>query len=231
VNYSRLAQSRSYQEHKQLVSRLNTFDYHSLISRESRLAFWINLYNALVLDAVIQEKITSSVTESWLGMMSFFQKAAYLISGDRFSLTDIEHGILRANSGFPYLPGPHFSSRDPRRLGLIEPMDSRIHFALNCASNSCPPIGVYSPEFIDQQLDLAALSFINADSVLDLANQTISVSMIFRWYQIDFGGKSGIFKTLEKYLELPEGEGRQPLNLSGFRLKFHPYDWGLNTKL
>lgn len=228
VDYARLAQSPSYLEHRRLVSQLESFDFHSLLSRESRLAFWINLYNALVIDAVIQEKVLSSVTESRLGIMRFFQKAAYRVGGARFSLTDIEHGVLRENSGFPHFPGPHFSSKDPRLLSVIKPMDSRIHFALNCASNSCPPIGIYSPESIDQQLELATRNFINADSSVDLKQKQISISKIFRWYWADFGGKAGILRMLGTYLHHPEVQGQFGQNLRAFRLKFHPYDWGLN---
>ena len=228
VDYARLAQSPIYQEHKKLVSQLNTYDYHALPSREEKLAFWINLYNALVLDAVIQEKVISSVTESWLGIMSFFQKAAYRIGGDRFSLTDIEHGILRENSGFPHFPGPHFSPSDPRLKSVIKPMDFRIHFALNCASNSCPPIGVYTSDLIDHQLDLAARNFINTDSIVNLKKKQISISKIFRWYEADFEGKNGILRTLRKHLDHSELQGLPSQDFLTFRLKFHPYDWGLN---
>lgn len=230
VDYLKLAQSPTYREFRKLVNYLDRFDYHTLNSREARLGFWINLYNALVVDAVIQENVTSSVTESWLGIVSFFQKAAYRVGGDRFSLTDIEHGVLRANSGFPYFPGPQFSPNDPRLASVTQPMDARIHFALNCASKSCPPIGVYSPDWIDQQLDLAAKSFINADTVLDIKNQLVSISMIFRWYWADFGGKAGILNMLGKYLDHPDDTSKPIPNLNSFRIKFHPYDWGLNIR-
>ena len=228
VNYSKLAQSPSYQEHRKLVNLLNTFEYQALPTWEGQLAFWINLYNALVIDAVIQENVLSSVTESRLGIMRFFQKAAYRVGGDRFSLTDIEHGVLRENSGFPHFPGSHFSPGDTRQKSVVKPMDFRIHFALNCASNSCPPIGVYNPDSLDKQLDLATRNFINVDSILDLKKKQFSISKIFRWYWADFGGKDGILRTLGNYLDRPEIQGQLGQGLSAFRLKFHPYDWGLN---
>lgn len=228
VDYSSIANSHSYLEYRKLVSLLGEFDFRSLSSRDEKLVFWINLYNTLVIDAVIQAKIQGSVTESWLGVMGFFQKAAYLVGGERFSLTDIEHGVLRANRGFPYFPGPHFSPNDPRKGAVINSLDPRIHFALNCASNSCPPIGVYSPGQINQQLDLAARNFINTESTVDLEKQEISASRIFLWYRADFGGIAGVLSILEKYLEIPGEKGWKQENLSDFRLKYHSYDWGLN---
>jgi len=75
----------------------------------------LKTHNTLVIDAVIQFGVKYSVTEGRLGVLAFFERAAYQIGGHRFSLTDIEHGILRTNRGFPYLPGSHFASDDPRK--------------------------------------------------------------------------------------------------------------------
>ncbi len=111
---------------------------------------------------------------------------------------------------------------------MIDVLDPRIHFAPNCTSNSCPSIGVYIPDMIDQQLDLAARSFINADTVLDLKKSEISISRIFSWYAVDFGGKAGILQSLEKYLVLPERTYQYKATLSNLALRYHPYDWGLN---
>jgi hypothetical protein len=229
VNYTILSDSSSYQEYRALVANLNDFDYLRLKSREQILGFWINLYNALVVDAVIHEDPQHSVIESRLGILGFFQKAAYRVGGERFSLTDIEHGVLRANSGAPYLPGPHFSNEDPRMATVLQPLDPRIHFALNCASLSCPPIDVYGPDQIDQQLDLATRNFINTDTVLDINEQQLSISQIFRWYRKDFGGKEGILRFLIEYLEFPQESRLTLIDLADFRIKFHHYDWRLNN--
>ncbi|MCJ7733752.1 MAG: DUF547 domain-containing protein [Anaerolineales bacterium] len=184
-----------------LADQLGTFSINSLVSLQEKRAFWINLYNALVIDAVIQENIRDSVTESWLGVLSFFQKATYWVNGSRFSLSDIEHGVLRGNRGFPYFPGSHFEDSDPRLLTVIEPIDPRIHFALNCASNSCPPINFYTQGDLDNQLDMAARNFINQDLHLKKDQMKISISKIFYWYKIDFGGLDGIVPFLEQYHE------------------------------
>ena len=196
VDYQKIANDPLYLSYTELVHDLVDFDYKSLNGKNQQLAFWINLYNSLVIDGVIQGKVQNSVTESWLGILGFFQKASYRINGQRFSLTDIEHGVLRGNRGFPYIPGPHFASLDPRIESIITDFDPRIHIALNCASNSCPPIGVYTPENIQDQLDLAARSFINNDLKVDQDGNQISVSKIFQWYLADFGGEKALVELL-----------------------------------
>ena len=228
-DYKAILPSQTYSQYRSLTSELANFDYLVLKAPDEQMAFWINLYNALVIDAVIQAKVQKSVTESWLGILGFFQKAAYLINGQRFSLTDIEHGVQWANRGFPYFPGPHFAVNDPRSGAVLEGLDPRIHFALNCASRSCPPIGVFHPDQLYLQLDLAARSFINADSVIDYERKTISISRFFRWYAVDFGGKNGVINLLTRYLKVPENGRPVPGQFEKFRLIYHPYDWGLNT--
>jgi hypothetical protein len=228
VDYRQLSLNPAYQSFRELVSQLREFDLSTLASREEQLAFWINLYNSLVIDAVIQEDIKNSVTESRLGILSFFQKAAYLINGQRFSLTDIEHGVIRGNRGFPYFPGPHFSASDPRVEAIIQPVDPRIHFALNCASNSCPPIGVYSAKELDNQLTLASRNFIQQDLVINDDQKTITISSIFRWYRDDFGGDKGIVDFLLNHIVDPKNQHWLENNRDTVRIKYHPYDWGLN---
>lgn len=228
VDYQKITQDPLYYSYRELVGELGHFDYRSLNSIEEKLAFWINLYNSLVIDAVIQDKIRDSVTETRLGILAFFQKAAYQVNDLRFGLTDIEHGVLRSNRGFPYFPGPHFASNDPRLETVIQPFDPRIHFALNCASNSCPPISVYTPEEIQGNLDLAARNFINGDLVLNSELKTIYISKIFRWYQDDFGGEPGILSCLLKYINDQDTKHWLFDNQRSMQIQYHPYDWGLN---
>lgn len=228
VDYQNLLHNPHYDTYRDLVVELQDFDYLTLTSREERLSFWINLYNSLVIDAVIQENVQESVTESRLGIMAFFQKAAYQVNNLRFSLTDIEHGVLRENHGFPYFPGPHFASTDPRLETVIQSFDPRIHFALNCASNSCPPISVYTPEKLDGQLDLAALNFINNDLSVNRDRKVITISRIFDWYQNDFGRKKGILSLLERYIQEKDIKLWLSENQISIRIQYHLYDWGLN---
>jgi hypothetical protein len=230
VDYSKIKTLPEYAAYQQLADQLASFNLSQLKTREEKLAFWINLYNALVIDAVIRENVKESVTESQLGVLAFFQNAAYWINNQRFSLDDIEHGVLRANQGFPYFPGSHFSSSDPRLEAVVYPMDPRIHFALNCASQSCPPIAYYQAEKIDEQLDLAAANFINAETRLDESGVVLNISRVFKWYQADFGGRKGVLETLLHYL--PKKDPRAVLLDSfGYKtmIKYSKYNWNLNA--
>ena len=228
VDYQQLSHHPTYQSYRNLVSRLPNFDYTTLRTDTEQQSFWINIYNTLVIDAVIQFGVKQSVIETRLGILSFFQKAAYIINGQRFSLTDIEHGVLRGNRGIPYFPGPHFSSQDLRSSAVIRPVEPRIHFALNCASNSCPPIGVYTLEGLESQLEIAARNFIQGDLAIDKDQHRIFISNIFRWYQVDFDGKQGIIDFLLNHIIDPGNQQWLEQNRTTARLNFHPYDWGLN---
>lgn len=229
VDYDRLCTSGAYLAFRTALGpQLRALDLTTLTTQEEQLAFWINLYNVLILDAVITFNVQKSVTEDWLGVITFFRRAAYNVGGYRFSANDIEHGILRGNRGFPYTPGPHFASSDPRRQFVVTPFDPRIHFALNCASRSCPPISVYEVGSIHEQLDLAARSFINAEVEVVSAQSELRLSALFRWYKGDFGGRKGILKVILHHL--PDNEAARWLGsyVDDVQLSFKPYDWSLN---
>ncbi len=230
VDYNRLRASDAYAAlRRDLTPQLRSLDLSALTTREQRLAFWINLYNVLILDATVALGVSRSVTEGRLGVLSFFRRAAYAVGGQRFSANDIEHGILRANRPHWAIPGPQFGPSDHRLAWRVTPLDPRIHFALNCASRSCPPIGVYDAERIDAQLDLAAASFIATDVEIDTRASILRLSSIFKWYAGDFGGRAGVIAFLKE--RLPDGEERHWLRRQGpyVKLIYRPYDWGLNS--
>ena len=158
------------------------------------------MYNAITLDTVIQVGVSKSITEGFFGIFSFFERAAYQINGHRFSLNDIEHGILRVNKGFPYFFGPHFGPGDQRNKWIIPTLDPRVHFALNCASKSCPPIRFYKPEHINTQLTMASRNFVSQNISVDFDRNVLSLSSIFRWYKDDFGGKRGVLRFIKAHL-------------------------------
>jgi hypothetical protein len=229
VDYAALRTHPAYMEfRKKLSPSLQRFDPSSLVSDAERIAFWINLYHVLVLDGVISLGIKQGVGEGWLGLMAFFRKAAYNVGGQRMNLNDIEHGILRGNVGHPYFPGPHFASDDIRRVWMVKRLDPRIHFALNCASRSCPPIKIYSVDKLDKQLELAARSFLDGSVKLNPVTQRILIPGIFRWYSRDFGGQEGVKSFILSHLPC---DGRRAW-LSVYRdkvnIQFERYDWSLN---
>ena len=186
VDYKTLKDSDTYREYRLCTHSLQTFDPTTLSPHQERLAFWINIYNSLIIDAVLTFDIQSSVRED----SGFFWRAAYNINGHRFNSFDIEYGILRANAGSPAIPGPQFPAGDPRRAYSLQTLDPRIHFTLVCAAHSCPPIAAYDAERIDDQLDLAARAFINNGGArIDPANKRAILSRIFQWYAPDFGSR------------------------------------------
>ncbi len=231
VDYACLCASPTYAEYGRCARRLQSFDPAMLASRAERLAFWINLYNALIVDVVIQFGVKRSVNE----VSGFFWRAAYNIGGQRYCAFDIEYGILRANASHPAIPGPHFGVDDPRRRYSLAHLDPRLHFALVCAARSCPPIAVYDAVNIDEQLDMAARAFIQNGGVeIDRATGEVWLSQIFRWYAPDFGGRPFALGDKRPLLEFVAAyltdKGEREYLLQGKpAIRFQPYDWSLNN--
>lgn len=226
VNYRGLKGSTIYKHFKKVASMLRHFDPASLQSREEKLAFWINLYNSLIIDAVISLAIKETVREAGWGI---FRKAAYNIGGLRYSADDIEHGILRGNAPHPVIRLPQFTQDDPRLRHTLVPMEPRIHFTLVCASRSCPLITVYHAAEIEEELEMATSAFVNSGSVLVKPEEgQVSLSRIFSWYQRDFGGRSGVLRFVLRYLmDTPQKEYFKQ-NLTKMQIKYQKYDWSLN---
>jgi hypothetical protein len=230
VDYDQLRESQPYLEYRERCSpRMTYFDPGLFTSTEEQIAFWINLYNALIMDGVIAKKVTQSVGSNSLHLLAFFRQTAYNVGGQRMSTDDIEHGVLRGNRGHPMLPGPQFTSSDPRLAWVIDPIDVRIHFALNCAGRSCPPIQVYTPENLAYQLDLAARNFVNADVSVDPEKHTVHISAIFNWFKSDFGGHNGVIDFLLEHLPEDDRKGWLVEHQHKINFQYRPYDWGLNS--
>ena len=226
VRYKAIRGSEVFERYKDLSGRLRSFDLRSLENRNQKLAFWINIYNTAVIHGVIELGLERSVKE----FSRFFDRMAYEIGGYRFSLNEIEHGILRGNRRPPYRFLKPFRRGDPRLEFAVFPMDLRIHFALVCGARSCPPIGFYEADRIDFQLTLAAASFINSPQVKILAGEkAIYLSMIFKWYRSDFEGRERLLDILLEFLD--EGEKKEFLkqHRGSIRIKYQPYDWSLNA--
>jgi len=116
-------------------------------------------------------------------------------------------------------------------LYRIAEFDARIHFALNCASRSCPPIRAYSPANLDSQLELATQSYLTTDVEVLPEEKAIYLSSIFKWFAADFGGRNGIIEFLLSHLS----DGRKLRWLSQKRdqvsLRYKPYNWNLNSRV
>ncbi len=185
---------------------LEQTDVRSL-SREEQLAFYINAYNAntikLVLSGYPGIKSIKDLGRLW---RSPWKKKFVRIDGKVLSLDDIEHGIIR----------PQFQ-------------DARIHFAVNCAAGSCPPLIAepYRGEKLGRQLDEVTRAFINDPASNYLEGDTLHVSRIFDWYETDFS--EGIVPFFLKYAE---GNFKRELekNRDRIKVRYLHYDWSLNGK-
>ncbi|GAX62543.1 hypothetical protein SCALIN_C34_0094 [Candidatus Scalindua japonica] len=225
VDYHKLADSDAYRTYRLLSNGLQKFDPSSLLGHREKIAFWVNLYNTIVVDGITKLGIRQSVKE----VPGFFSSVKYDIGGYLFSPDDIEHGILRGNKRPWFRPFKQFGHRDKRRKWVILPEDPRIHFAMVCGSRSCPPIDYYDSKKIYDQLSEAAMSFVNSSEVVVLPEQDkIMLSEIFRWYESDFGGRSGVIDFIFDYLA--EEKTREFLRQKSKDLAFEYiyYDWKLN---
>jgi GH15 family glucan-1,4-alpha-glucosidase len=226
VAYEKMKDSVAYRNYVELSCGLKLTRLEEIGGREHQLAFWINLYNVIVIHAVIELGIRDSVKE----VHNFFGRVRYRVGDMLFSPNDIEHGILRGNRRPPGALFRPFGESDPRLAYSVRPVDPRIHFCLVCASSSCPPIEVYTAEELEKEMTIAGETFINAGGVqVDPAAGRVSLSRIFRWYGGDFGSTSaeqlrfiaGYLhdRRAREYLERDAGEAR---------IAYQEYDWRLN---
>ena len=219
VDYGKLVESESYARFKTFARALPYCTKEDLGDRPHQIAFWINLYNALILHGVLHYKVSGSMLRD----IGFFRRVAYNVGGMRFSADDIEHGVLRGNRRHPYLPFTQFAKGDPREMMSIEDPDPRMHFALVCGARSCPPISAYDGEQLDAQLDLAAAAFINGiGAQFDPEAKILFLSRIFKWYAGDFGGREGALRLVDQYLDTS-------VAIAGARIRYLPYDWSVNS--
>jgi len=228
VNYHAMKQSERFREYQQLTASLRSFSPESLGDDNEKKAFWINIYNILIIHGVIEFDIRNSVLE----IINFFGRIGYTIGNTFFTPDDIEHGILRKNRQHPAFMLRPFTPFDTRLPFMVETFDPRIHFALVCASSSCPPIEFYDPEHIDNQLDIATRSFINRRGIeTDRKNNTVRLSEIFKWYQHDFGKDKT--EALSYIAEFANEKTRQFIleNPEKLNVEYLPYNWNLNSTL
>eukprot|EP00920_Eleutheroschizon_duboscqi_P026068 GHVT01064533.1.p1 GENE.GHVT01064533.1~~GHVT01064533.1.p1 ORF type:complete len:162 (+),score=19.74 GHVT01064533.1:87-572(+) len=143
---------------------------------------------------------------------------------------DLENGILRGNRRGPFALFRAFGAADSRKALALDGADCRVHFALNCGAQSCPPVSFYTADGLHSELENAAKAFCEDDlNVLPLADSsTLFLSRIFKWYRHDFA--SSWIKFLEKLLEWSTGEKRRQLqqllqNSRTPRIRYRPYNW------
>ncbi|GIL48823.1 hypothetical protein Vafri_5253 [Volvox africanus] len=215
----------------------------SHLSREELMSFAINLYNALIIHALVALNLTRMSSAQ---RASFFSRIAkYNVGGLDYSADDLENGVLRDNRagasnlfnllGIHRFAGGHWTSADPRLAKVVRPVDPRIHFALVCGAKSCPPIKLYTPSNLEEGLAAAAEAFCAGEVLVDRARREVRLSKIFKWYAIDFGAdKYGRLSCLAAFLSEPAKTDllemvRQAKSGGGsIRVEYKEYDWSLN---
>ncbi len=201
-----LLRVRQEQEVEEVLDQL------ALISREEmkmqltndnqKKAFWINLYNAI---NILFLKPDPEIIYTQHGRVLHFSTRKIEVGCHLCSLNFIEHGLLRVSKirwGRGYLKKPYISPFE-KEYRLSEP-DPRIHFALNYGATSCPPVRIYDSEKIENQLELAAISFLDSKIAFYEEENIVQISQLFNWYSGDFGGEKGILEYLKKYQKIPE---------------------------
>lgn len=179
-------------------------------SKAARLAFWINAYNAVTIEGILQVYPTESIRNHTAKLFGYniWKNLPLWVGGRQYSLNAIEHEILRK---------------------MNEP---RIHFAIVCASVGCPTLRdeAYTAEKLEQQLAENARDFFRRSKNLriDRQNRTLYLSSILSWFGEDFGKtQSQRLRTIRPYLP----EAAQDLIDSGnVRVRYLEYDWGLNDQ-
>jgi len=212
VDYRGWKASRA--DRQKLIDYLNhlssaAFTQHT--SKPVRLAFWINAYNAVTIEGILREYPTSSIRNHTAKLFGYniWEDLLLMVGGEKYSLENIEHQILRK---------------------MNEP---RIHFAIVCASIGCPPLRneAYVPERIEQQLaDNTNVFFADSEKFrYDARRQTLYMSPILDWFAEDFGNSQAErLQTIAPYL--PDDTARQLARSGNVSVSNLDYDWDLNDQ-
>ena len=199
VNYDKASERRKdLKAYLQEVASAKTHNW----TPNAKLAFYINAYNALVLEAVLQHKRPQSV----LKVSGFFEKVKYKVAGELLTLNALEEKKIR-------------SFNDPR-----------IHFAVNCGSKDCPPLAPfeYDADKLQDQLEKQTRLFLARKGEVQVKDEqkTIEVSMLFKWYEKDWGSRAKVLSFISKY----RSDLKQKLDDPSFKLVYREYNWNLNQK-
>lgn len=193
------------------IATLEKIDVATL-DRPEQFAFWSNLYNAKTIDVVLDAYPVKSIKDISLGgtlLANFtggpWKAKVVSVGGEKLSLDDIEHGVLR----------PIFK-------------DPRVHYAVNCASVGCPNLGTkaWTGATLEADLDTAARAFVTSPRGLVIAaDGEVVVSSIYSWFVADFGGdEKGVLAHLARYAN---GNDAQKLK-DASEIGDYQYDWSLN---
>ena len=196
------------------------------LSIGKRLPFWLNVYNALALQAVVARGLAGA------GRLAkgFFADSCFVVGGHEFSLDDIEHGLIRGNA-------PRFRAlrrqmpEGDHRLALAPYVfDERAHFAMHSACRSSPCLRVYGKDTISGALEDAACDYVREHVRVEEGGAVLRVPKLFQWYEPDFGSEAGVREFVINRLE--REEDIEALDRRGGRcvLRYQDFDWTINQR-
>lgn len=165
-------------------------------SRAEVMAYYINLYNAATVRLILEHYPVASIRD----IKQPWARKWIRVGEKELSLHQIEHRILRK---------------------MDEP---RIHFAINCASASCPKLlnVPFTAQNLDEQLEKVTRGFINDPAKNQISREKIAVSALFKWYKNDFTKKGSLLDYIDKYTDLSIPENT--------KVQYLEYDWSLNEQ-
>jgi hypothetical protein len=167
------------------------------LGQKEQLAFYVDAYNAWILHEALGKYPTKSVKDA---LFTFFTSKRIKVGGEDMSFNHLEKDVIRSKFN-----------------------DPRVHFALNCASRSCPPLKSepFTADKLDSQFEGLAKSFVNSDRGVKYAadKNAAELSKIFDWYKDDFKDGGPIaFINKRRSTPLP----------NDVKINYQDYDWGLN---
>jgi len=173
-------------------------------NEDQQLSMLINLYNAATIKLIVDHYPVKSIKKIGGVFKGPWKQDVVGLFGEQITLNHLEHEIIRKQF------------REPR-----------IHFALVCAAKGCPPLRsqAYIPERLDQQLGEQAKVFVMQTpraNRYDVENKTLFLSLIFKWYKVDFEKEAG---GLVNYIQL-----YYPAIGMDVKIRYTDYDWSLNSQ-
>ncbi len=190
----------------QYLAILSATDPQAL-TRQHQFAFYINTYNAYTIKLVLTRYPgINSIKETGGFFSNAWSRKFIPLNGFKVSLDHIEHDILRSRF------------KDPR-----------VHFAINCAARSCPPLAStpYEGDTLETRLDEQTRRFINHPGNTFLKDDTLFVSRIFKWFEADFSDNPMGF--IQQYAEDPLEQALDEAAAKGdLHIEYLYYDWTLN---
>ncbi|KAF6160736.1 hypothetical protein GIB67_035937 [Kingdonia uniflora] len=227
VNYTGISNSEEFRRYVNLAQDLQRVDILAL-SADEKLAFFLNLHNAMVIHAVIRVGCPEGVVDR----RSFFNDFHYIVGGYAYSLAAIKNGILRSNRRQPYSWVKPFGVGDKRVEVAVDKFNPLIHFGLCDGMRSCPKVQFFTPQGVESELRCATREFFHEDGIeVDLEKRTVYLTRIIKWFDADFGQEKEILKWIISYLDATKaGLLTHLLNDGGsINITYQNFNWSLNS--